>query len=258
MAIVLSAAVAAGAGAKAESGSQRDTTIRRTVSADLGYVSFTADLDAWRSTSLSLSRRGGRGSIIGRVNVANRFGTTGTQVEADAYPRLGPGRYMYLNAGYSGSGIYPGERFGAELYSNLRNAWEASLGVRVLWFDKAPVTLFTGTIGKYTGNYWISVRPFIRVKPTGTSASAGLSVRRYTVDADNFLGTRVSFGSSPSDQVTPDAVSRTSSASLTVHGSKALGAAFIGSWSAGLDREGLDGGRTRRSWTVSTGVSYRY
>ena len=111
IALAFSAIVAGKAGAQGESESQRDSTTRKSVGADVGYVSFGGDLEAWRTASVSLAQRGSRGSIIGRVNVANRFGTTGTQVEADAYPRLGSGRYMYLNAGYSGSGIYPGERF---------------------------------------------------------------------------------------------------------------------------------------------------
>lgn len=238
--------------------SQRDSTSRTIIGTEVGYTSFAGDIEAWRSGSVSLTHRGGGGSIIGRLNAANRFGTTGTQVEADAYPRMGDGRYMYINAGLSGSDVFPGERFGAELYSNLPDAWEASLGLRVLWFDGAPVTLFTGTVGKYTGNYWISVRPFVRTRETGTSASAGLTVRRYTVDADNYLGGRVSFGSSPSDQVTPDAVARTNSASVSVHGSRTIAAAYMGTWSVGYDREGLEGGSIRKSWTASIGVAYRY
>ena len=251
-------ASAGSARAQDEAQTRRDSTSQTIIATDFGYTSFASGLEAWRTGSVSLSRRGSHGSVIGRLNVANRFGATGTQVEADAYPRLGNGRYMYLNAGWSGSSIFPGERLGAELYSNLPHAWEASLGLRVLWFDESPVTLFTGTVGKYTGNYWISVRPFVRTRDTGTSASAGPTVRRYTVDADNYLGGRVSFGSSPSDQVTPDAVARTSSASATVQGSRTIATSYIGTWSAGYDREGLDGGSIRKSWNVSIGVAYRY
>ena len=44
---------------------------------------------------------------------------TGTQVEVDAYPRLGHGTYLYLNAGLSGASIFPGQRLGAEYYAGL-------------------------------------------------------------------------------------------------------------------------------------------
>ena len=244
--------------AQGEAVPQRDSTTRTTVGTDVGYVTFDNDIAAWRTAAISLSRRGRRGSIIGRVNLASRFGTTGAQVEVDAYPRLGGGRYLYLNAGYSAASIFPGQRFGAELYTNLPDAWEASLGLRALWFDGSPVTLYTGTIGKYAGNYWVSLRPFVRIRPSGTSASAGLTARHYSVDADNYVGGRISFGSSPSDNVTPDAVTRTSSSSFGLQGSRTFGHAVIGTWAAGRDSEDLDGGHTRGSWTLSIGVAYRY
>ena len=258
VALVAALGVTTAAHAQGEAQPQKDSASRTAVGIDVGYVSFNNDIEAWRTAAISLSHRSSRGSVIGRVNLANRFGTSGAQVEVDAYPRLGAGRYLYLNAGLSGASIFPGQRFGAEYFTNLPDAWEASLGLRALWFDGAPVTLYTGTVGKYAGNYWISLRPFVRFKPTGTSTSAGLTVRRYGEDADNYVGGRVSFGSSPADNVTPDAVARTSSSSFSLQGSSTIGRNYIGTWSAGHDDEGLDGGRTRQSWTLSIGLAYRY
>ena len=256
--IAMAATFATNARAQGETVPQRDSTTRTTIGADLGYVSFDHDIEAWRTASIALSRRTSRGSLIGRVNLASRFGTTGAQLEVDAYPRWGKGRYFYLNAGVSESSIFPGQRFGAEVYTNLPNAWEASVGLRALWFDGSPVTLYTGTIGRYAGNYWVSLRPFVRSRPTGTSTSAGLTVRRYTSDADNYVGGRVSFGSSPADNITPDAVTRIGSSSFNLQGSHAFGRTLIGTWAAGHDSEDLDAGRSRNSWTISIGVAYRY
>ena len=254
---LLLAAVAGPVAAQVDATSQRDSSRRDLIGVDVGYTQFDHDLDPWRTAAISFSHRTAAGSVIGRVNLAERFGTTGTQVEMDAYPRVGTGRYFYLNAGLSGSSIFPGQRVGAEYYTNLPDAWEASGGVRVLWFDRVPVTLFTGTIGKYTGNYWISVRPFLHQTTTGTSASTSLTVRRYGEDADHYIGFRVGLGSAPSDAITPDAIGRTTSSSVAVNGSHVLAGRTTWTWTVSRDAEGLGPGVSRQSWTVSTGFALR-
>ncbi|MDE3151771.1 MAG: YaiO family outer membrane beta-barrel protein, partial [Gemmatimonadota bacterium] len=127
---------------------------RRWVGIDAAYTSFSGGYDAWQFVSVSLANRSAWGTAIGRVNYANRYATGGLQVEGDLYPRLGPSTYLYLNLGYSGSSVFPQWRSGAELFQSLPDAWEASAGYRQLRFNGAPVTLLTGAVGKYAGNYW--------------------------------------------------------------------------------------------------------
>ncbi|MBA3645200.1 MAG: YaiO family outer membrane beta-barrel protein [Gemmatimonadaceae bacterium] len=100
--------------------------------ADFTYVSFRGDVDPWRLGSIGLARSTPVGSLVGRLNWANRFAKSGTQLEADVYPRINDRMYAYLNAGYSASSIFPAWRFGGELFSTLPDAWEASLGFRQL------------------------------------------------------------------------------------------------------------------------------
>ncbi|MBA3656442.1 MAG: YaiO family outer membrane beta-barrel protein [Gemmatimonadaceae bacterium] len=225
---------------------------------DYGYTTFRGDIDPWRLASLSLSRRTDRGSIIGRLNFANRFSTSGVQVEMDAYPRLSRNTYAYLNAGYSAADIFPTWRAGGELYGNFPRGLEASLGFRHLRFGGPPVTLFTGTVARYIGNYWISARPFVRFKDSGTSLSAGLTARRYFADGDHYVGATVSYGSSPSDRVTPDAVERTNSFSAGIHGSSGISHRTLLTWSAFRDREELDAGRIRNSLGVTAGFRFLF
>ena len=244
--------------AQGDAPAPRDTSRYTTVGAVAGYTDFRGDIAPWRDLSISIARHAPGGSLIARINVGSHFGETGTQLEVDAYPHLGPGRYLYVNAGYSGSSIFPTERVGAEIYTNLPHAWEASVGLRTLWFGGSPVALFTGTVGKYAGNYWISVRPYVHQSATGTSASAGLTVRRYTADADNYLGGSVSAGSSPTDRITPDLVGRTSSTSIGLQGSATVGRTLIVRWTAGYDSEGIAPGNTRRDLSVSVGTTLKY
>lgn len=229
-----------------------------TVASDFSYVSFSGNTDPWRLASASLSRRTAAGSLIARVNYADRFATTGVQVEADAYPRLSDDVYLYLNAGYSGASIFPKWRFGGEAFTSLPGAWEASLGFRQLRFGGAPVTLFTGAVGKYVGNYWFSLRPYLRQKESGLSASAGLTVRRYFEDGDHWVGAAASYGSSPTDRITPDAIGRTDALSLSVNGSTGLTPRLLATWTLGHDAEELAPGNTRTSTTFSAGLKLTF
>ncbi len=231
---------------------------RYSLGLEYSYQNFRGDIDPWHTAAITAGRRAAFGSLLARLNVARRFGETGTQVELDAYPRLWSGTYAYLNVGRSTSPIFPGWRSGAELFSSLPDAFEASLGYRQLRFGGAPVTLFTGSVGKYTGNYWLSLRPYVRSRSTGTSASASLTVRRYGEDADNYLGARVGFGSTPSDQLAPDQVDRTSSFGASVQGSRSVVRELIGTWTLGYDREEIAPGRTRRSLAGSGGLKYLF
>lgn len=227
---------------------------RTSLGADVGYVNFNGDIDPWTLASVSLSHRDARGTLIGRVNVADQFSTTGAQVEADAYPALGGSRYAYLNVGYSSASIFPAWRFGAEVYTGLPNAYEASVGFRQLRFSGTPVTLFTGSIGKYIGNYWLSARPYIRSKDSGLSASAGLTVRRYYETSDEYIGARASYGTTPSDRVIATDLQRTSAFAADVHGSRRLAQKLFGTWTLGYSREEIVVGRFRNRLEVDAGM----
>ena len=231
-----------------------DSARKTFVIGEFSYVNFHGDIDPWKLTALSLGHTTRRGTLLARVNHATRFAISGYQIEADAYPRFGPKTYAYLNAGYSGAVIFPRWRLGAEMFTGLPAGWEGSLGLRQLRFGGPPVTLLTGSIGKYAGNYWASLRPFLRFKATGTSASLGITARRYFADADHYAGVRAGYGSTPSDQITPDQLARTSSYSADVHGSGGPWQRAVGIWSLGFGREELTGGRIRRSWTATAGL----
>ena len=227
-----------------------------TLGFDYSRVTFLQGLDPWQFASMSLGRRTARGSMIGRVTYANRYGDSGGQVEVDAYPRLTANTYAYLSVGYSHSNIFPAWRSGGELFTSLPQAWEVSLSYRQLWFDHAPVTLFTGAVGKYVGNYWISFRPYVRAVESSSSASGSVTARRYFADGDHFVGGRIGYGSTPPDQVTldPDALARVRSLSISAQGSGGLFAGVLGTWLLGYDYEELALARIRRHWTAATGL----
>ena len=230
-----------------------------TIAVEVSRVGFQENLSPWQYASASIGQRTDAGSVIARLNYANRFGSSGTQIEFDAYPRLTSRMYAYVSLGYSASGIFPSWRSGGELFTSLPNAWEASLGYRQLRFGGAPVTLFTGAVGKYVSDYWFSLRPYVRPTGNGTSGSASITSRRYYADGDHFVGARMSYGSAPPDQA-PDsaALSRTHSFGASIQGSGDLTRHVLGTWSIGYEREELTRTSLRRSWTISTGLRFPF
>lgn len=230
------------------------TVVGNFVSGEFTYWDFGGTPSPWRLASVAVERRGRWGSALLRFNNASRFGLTGSQLEFDAYPRLGKSAYLYLNAGTSGSAVFPENRLGAEYFLSLPEAWEASLGFRRLAFSGTTVVLLTGAVGRYTGDYWISLRPFVRSSNGITSSSLSVTARKYDKDADNYVGLRGTYGRAPTDQVSPDAIGRTESYAFNVHGSRSLAARVIATWAVGRESEQLSPTNTRRSWTATLGV----
>ena len=155
--------------------------------------------DPWQVIALSYGRKTKLGSVIARVNMAKRFGDTGLQYEMDAYPKISENNYGYLNYGFSQSSVFPDHRFGAELFHSFPKAFEGSLGMRTLFFGSSDVTIYTGSVGKYISNYWISLRSYVTPGTAGTSVSGQLQMRRYFSDPENYIGLRLGYGVSPDD-----------------------------------------------------------
>lgn len=173
-----------------------------TVGATYALDVFSRTFSPAHYGSIQLSRQNAWGSSIVRLNYANRFNSSGLQYEIDLYPRISNGVYAYLNYGYSSSSIFPVHRAGAEIFSKLPKRLELSGGVRYLNFGSVnTVYIYTGSLGVYFKNYWLSVRPYITPdKKTGTSYSTTLSFRKYWQDSENYIGLNIGAGFSPDER----------------------------------------------------------
>ncbi len=165
-------------------------------------INYSVDLfgenarDPMQYLTLKYSRQTKYGSIIGKVNVNRRFQKNGIQYEVDMYPRILKGLYAYVSMGFSNADLFPSFRAGAELYKSLPNAFEASLGFRSLKFTETT-TIYTGSLGWYTGNsYWV-FRAYITPSEAGASKSGRLTYRKYRSDADNYFSASMGLGFSP-------------------------------------------------------------
>ena len=136
------------------------------------------------------------GGIHLKYNFSRRFDSAGSQIEVDMYPRISPGFYAYMNIGYSTSYLYPDLRYGAELYKSLPKGFEVSLGFRALKYVETT-NIFTGSIGWYTGNSYLSLRSYVTPGEPSASMSGTLSYRKYRQDAYNYFSAEVGMGFSP-------------------------------------------------------------
>lgn len=172
-----------------------------TVSYDFDYFDKQYT-EPWHLVSVGYGRRTKHlGVLTLRANLANRFNSNGTQIELDAYPTLGKKMYLYLNGGYSESYIFPYYRAGVSIYKNFKHAFEAELGLRVLYFKQSTV-LYLGSIGKYYRNFWFSFRPTI-IGPTNVNnwgQSYALITRYYLKTTFDHLTLTLGYGLSADDR----------------------------------------------------------
>jgi YaiO family outer membrane protein len=168
------------------------------------YVYFDKQFgEPWHLASLDYTRSTGIGSIIGRINYANRFNENGLQYELEAYPRISKIFYSYVNAGYSDNvGIFPHWRGGFSLYMNLPKSFEVDLGFRYLQFSGDPTWIYTGYLGKYYKSWLFGVRTYLtpgNITKT-VSASYMVSAKYYYGTTGDEIGIIVGYGISPDDR----------------------------------------------------------
>lgn len=224
------------------------------------------DVDAWSFGSVAIGRKTKTfGTVILRYNYAQRFGNDGHQIEVDAYPAITKGIYMYLNAGISNKTNFPYSRFSMEPYFKLPASFEFSLGFRymnfddkrIAVFDSNKVMIYTGTIGKYYGNYWLSLRSYLTPGNEGWSKSASLTVRRYLSDADSYFSLIVGTGFSPDQQqyaFNPGYYLKSNKIALEYQ--QKLSSRFILNCGTGFAREEIRAGTKHNRFNFDLGVCY--
>lgn len=169
-----------------------------------GVDYFTRGTSPWLNALAQYGSFTDLGMVIGRVNYASRFQDQGLQFEIDAYPQIGNGRYFYLNAGYSGSELFPTWRFGGEFFSIIDGTpLEASLGFRHLRFsDSNKVTMYTGTLGWYFGNNFLQFRPFFIDQPNaGWGSSYNFLYRKFITGMGDYFQISAGFGFVPQQRL---------------------------------------------------------
>lgn len=226
------------------------------VSATYQYDAFDKGTDPWHAATLAYSRRTKIGTITGRVNYARRFNNNGTLFEVDAYPSLGKKMYAFINAGVSGTGLFPKVRSGVSVYRNLPKSFEAELGVRYLRFS-SNTFIYTGSISKYLGSFWFSLRPFITPGDLGISQSYFFLTRYYLSNANDYITLTLGSGFSPDDNSKDVALINTTtlqSKKIRLDVQKGIKNRTLVSALIGYDRQEYLENTFRNNLTLSVGI----
>lgn len=229
-----------------------DEVLPNRVYVDYEVETFDEDLGTWHLLSAAYRREFGWGSLIGRVNYADRLDDTGLQYEVDAYPLIGRNGYAYLNFGYSPSDLFPETRYGAEYWHEFPRGWEASLGLRFLDYDTDEVLILTGSAAKYFGNYWIAWRPNWVDKDDGTSFSNGVAARRFLGSRWEYAELSVSGGTSNEDNLIVGADDRLDSFNVAAELRKRIAPRWLLGGSLGYRTQEFSFGE-RHSWIFRFG-----
>ena len=227
--------------------------------AELSYRTdqFIDIFDPWHFVELDLKRETAIGSVIGRIRYANRFSRNGMQYEIDAYPSIADGLYAYLNAGISDASIFPDYRFGFNLYKSLPNSFEADAGLRYLNFGDSDVTVLTGALSKYYGNYYFTARTYITPKNTGTSSSFSLQARKYFRSAEHYINLRAGYGSAQEELRFEELTQRLNSWSISARIMWELSAKTQIGGSIGYDSEEFEN-FTRKRLSIESSFAFRF
>lgn len=169
------------------------------IAASYGFDYFINNTDFnSQEAYLEYTRKLDKTTLIGRVNYANRFSQNDVQFESDLYYKFDQSKYLYLNAGISNRIIYPDYRLGAEYFQALPAHFEASLGLRYLYFNPDHIFVYTGSLSKYINKYMLSGRVFVTPKNSDITASGLFILRHYNTD-DNYIGLRFKYGIDPNN-----------------------------------------------------------
>ena len=236
---------------------KKETRINK-IGVSYDYDRFSSAFSPWTGVSAFYSRKTKYlGRVIGRVNYAKRFNDPGVQYEADMYPTITKRIYSYFNAGFSKADIFPVFRFGFSLYSSFPNSFEGEIGMRYLKFTTSTY-IYTGSVSKYVGSFWFSLRPTVIPDTLGLSKSVSLLTRYYLKgSSDNHLTLTLSTGTAP-DQFNKDlTLSKTPNV-----GSKAIGIGlqhelfkqFIFNTGAVFRKNEYRKGLFRNNFNFSTGI----
>ena len=167
---------------------------------EIGFASsvdiYSSVFDPMQYHTLQYSRQTKYGSLIAKINFNRRFNDNGFQFEVDMYPKIVKGLYAYVNFGVASTYLYPDIRYGAELYKSLPYSLELSAGFRTLKYT-TTTNIYTGSLGWYFGNSYLSLRTYLTPGDGGLSKSGTIEYRKYRSDADNFFSIAVGAGFSP-------------------------------------------------------------
>ncbi len=146
------------------------------------------------------------GSIIGRVNYANRRSNgalllEGIQYEGESYFFTGKKSYANVSVGYSDDLVFPKWRLGASYFQTLSKGWEVDLGIRYTYVAEQDIPTVAIGVGTYFGSYWMHFRSFLQMQNDNVYPAFTLTSRYYYNTRFDYVNFILGYGTSPDERV---------------------------------------------------------
>jgi YaiO family outer membrane protein len=205
----------------------------------------------------------GIGPLTAKLNFSNTYIEGSGQVrnpevqyEIESYPKYSSQGYLFLNYAWSAGTMFPRHRSAAEIYRKLPFGFEASAGLRYLYWDRSWF-FYTGSIAKYYSDYWFSLRPYVFPGDDGVSSSWFFNARKYFSTADDFAGLIMGYGFSP-DETLSELTGRLylNTTTLGAEFSRGFGAGYLVRGSLRYENEEYTVNTYRGRWIFSLGLRY--
>jgi YaiO family outer membrane protein len=223
-----------------------------------------SDLSAyWNYSSIHYYRITDNGKFGGHINYAQRYGTTAEQYQLEAYPKISKNIFATLNFNYANSTqiLFPSLQYFMEGYIDVAHGFEFSLGQggkKFIRFSNQTMFNYTGTVGKYLGDYFIWLRPTYYTPKNTQFYELGL--RKYFSDTDNYFSIILGGGKLPDIGDVPplDKMITISQRGLGIGGQFAATKTILLRYGVGYTKQEFPGGLIREIGDVSGGLIWRF
>jgi YaiO family outer membrane protein len=224
----------------------------------------------WHLIGMQYIRERRWGSLIGRVNYANRLSAgssidSGLQYELESYFFTGKRSYSYVGLAYSPSLVFPEQRYGYSFYQNLDKGWEYEIGGRFTSVNPPEGrrefrSLIFG-LSKYVGSWWINMRSFVQNEDAQIFPAFTLTSRYYFNTRFDYFSILGGYGTSPDERQTLGQFeNRIALDSWRVGAGyfKLLGEKVVSGLQFMYNYQEFDPGRTQQEFEISLMLHYKF
>jgi len=146
-------------------------------------------------TSTGVSKWTKYGTYIAKINMGNElpYESMAFQYELEAYQQLLPTNYLYLDYAWSQNSFFPEHRGAIEFFQRLPKGFEASLGIRYLYWT-SPRWIYTGSVSWLHNKNYLAFRPFFFNDNSQWINSYNLIYRYYFSEKEDFMYALAGYG----------------------------------------------------------------
>lgn len=165
------------------------------------------EIGPWHLTSVEYLNEQKWGTLISRINYANRFAVNNTidkglQYEIEGYKPMGKKNYAHINATFSDAIVFPKIRLGGSFYLNLNKTWDSEIGIRYIKTENLDIITMVLGGSKHVGNYLFILKAYLNNSQKKHNPVVTFSSRYYLDSKFDYISGSLGFGTSPDERTT--------------------------------------------------------